>query len=80
MEAQMGLTDTHIPTMLYLHPRIRSWVETRARFDGDTMSGVIRRIIRDHIQDSDPEGWERIAEALREESKATEDTEQAAGA
>lgn len=61
-----------IQTMVYLHPEIRAWVEASARFNSDTMTGVIRRLIRDHIREVDPLGWSRIESVLRADAAAAD--------
>lgn len=61
----MARSDDLITTMTQFHPAIRQWIEDRAKFDTDTMSGVVRRAVREFIQRHDPDGWESLAESMR---------------
>jgi len=73
----MARSDELVTTMTQFHPAIRQWIEDRAKFDTDTMSGVVRRAVREFIQRHDPDGWERLAEGMRggndRETEATAD-------
>lgn len=69
----MAKNDGLIVTMTQFHPAIRQWIEDRAKFDTDTMSGVVRRAVREFIQRHDPGGWERLAEAMRGNDKDTQE-------
>lgn len=61
----MAKNDDNVLTALYLHPAVRAWLEARARFEGDTMSGVLRKLLREHIQNVDPDAWTGIEATLR---------------
>jgi hypothetical protein len=54
-------------TAIYFHPKVREWVEGRAKLNNESMNALVRRLVRAYIKATDRPAWDTIERAIMDE-------------